>query len=345
MPVNNNLKPKNFPMEIKFGHEPKTEIHNNLENIKVSLISSPSMYELHSYCIPFANGTWAEDPLSIYENARQDKNISDLIIHHVFNRKILPTTLETIRVNFLLEGISLQEVTHILRQRKAVFSAECSGDKFLHDKDFVIPTAIENSPEYADRYKEICRMSKQLYCDMVDSKVINIHDARYILPRSMETFYFMSMSLGDCMQFIYDRVDKQIQPQSDNVLAYGMITELVKQWPILVKTLNSAYIHRKSDFYIKTARQFRSSNFYAPDADSDVFEWNQDDFIYKGKRRDEMLGTGDTDLGLDPDKDVFTEILKNTCDFLDEIEEQVDDIYGHGFFDQDIPESLMNTLR
>ena len=332
MPKNNSLKPKRFPMAIRFGEEPETEFVNSLENIKVKLVQAPSYEEIKKYCIPFSNGTWAENPLAVNDRLKDDM-IGDLVMHHVFQRKILPTTLETIRLNFLIDGIALPEVTHILRYRKAVFSAECSGDKWISKKAMNVPTAVENSDEFYSRYKKITEEAKKLYCDMINSKCISVHDARYILPRGIETFYFMSMSLGDAMRFIFDRIDKQIQPQTDNVIAYKMMLEIVNQYPVIVKTLSAKYLHSPARFYVQTARQNRSTNWYRPDADSDIFEWNEKDFVFGDKTRDELLG-------VDRNRDVFSKILRDTEVTLEAKESVVDTFYGEGFFDQDIPHEV-----
>src|SRR5690606_22859517 len=118
--------------------------------------------------------------------------------------------------------ISLQEVTHILRHRMATFSADCSGDKWWTHKDALVPNSIENSDEFYARYRKLVEDAKQLYCDMIDSKEISIMDARYILPRCLSTFYFMRIGLKDLIGFIKQRIDKQIQPETDNLIAYYM---------------------------------------------------------------------------------------------------------------------------
>lgn len=332
MPKNNNLEPKKFPMQIKFDKEPHTAFVNNLRNINVTLVQAPRVEDVKRYCIPFSNGTWAEDPLKAYAMTK-GKKTSDLVMHHIFKRKILPSTMETIRVNFLIEGIGLPEVTHILRYRRAVFSAECSGDKWISDKAMNVPTAIENSKEFYERYKKITEDAKKLYCDMIDSRCISIHDARNILPRGIETFYFMSMSLSDAMTFIFDRIDKQIQPQTDNVIAYKMMLELIRWYPVLVKTLSAEYLHSPAKFYVQTARQNRSTNWYRPDADSDVFEWNEKDFVFGEKMRDELLGTDENAN----ERNVFANILEETEYELRTWDGYVDSRFGKGFFDQDIP--------
>lgn len=333
MPVNNNLKSKTFPFPIKFGQGGKTEYKNNLEAIDVRLTQAPFYEDIRDSCIAFANATWKDEPMSNKDiRTTIPEPVRDKFMSHIFGYKILPTTMETIRVTFMLKGITLQEVTHILRYRRAVFSAECSGDKFMNDKGFSVPTAIENSDEFYERYKKICDDAKKLYLDMVDSKKVSTHDARYIFPRSLETYYYMSMSLKDALLFIYDRVDKQIQPQSDNVLAYLMMKELVKQYPILALTLNENYIHRPADFYIKTARQCRSTNWFCPDADSDKFEYNENDFVYGLQQRDKILGVDR------PERDVFTKIQKETAEFLKERREMIEVIYPNGYLTSDFKE-------
>lgn len=330
MPKNNKLPRKDFPMNIKFGEDPNTGFKNNLKNITVELTIFPKYEDIVDGCIGFSNATWLDKPLCPdLPSCNMGKLEKMKVMYHIAQMKILPTTLEQIKVTFLIGGISLQEVTHILRYRRAVFSAECTGDKFLHDKDFVVPTAIQNTKDFNERYETICKLAKELYCDMVNSEIVTTQDARYILPRSMETFYYMSMTLKDAIQFCKDRVDKQIQPQSDNVIAYYMMCELVKVYPFLLGVFNKDFIHRKSEFYVKTARQYRATNWFKPDNDSDCFEYNESDFVYD-KPRDSYIGYGE-DL-----KDEFSKILISVENYL-EVEEKK-------FFNKYIKEYLQSDL-
>ena len=195
--------------------------------------------------------------------------------------------METINLVFRISGISLQEVTHIIRYRNASFSADCSGDKWWTHKDALVPNSIENSDEFYERYKKIVEESKKLYCDMIDSKKVSIMDARYILPRCLSTFYYMRISLKDAIHFIKQRIDKQIQPETDNIMAYKMYCAILRQYPIANGLID---IHSPSYFYIKMARTGKATNLYYPDGDSDKFEWNENDFIYQNYRN-EMNGT------------------------------------------------------
>ena len=329
MPKNNKLEPVKLPMEIKFGKSPKTKFKNNLESIKVELMDEPSVEqlktvdELLNYLPQFADATWATEYNS---NDNLSDNDKDRIIRDVFLGKTLPTALETINLTFRISGISLQEVTHIIRYRNASFSADCSGDKWWSDKDALVPNSIENSTlngispndegyyskdNFYARYMDIVNQAKQLYCDMIDSKKISIMDARYILPRCLDTFYYMRLSLKDALHFIKQRIDKQIQPETDNIIAYRMYICILKQfYPYANGIVN---IHEPSWFYVKTARTGKATNLYFPDSDSDMFEWNEQDFIYQC-RRDEMNGT-DEDA-----TNKFNEILALTEKTIDSIE-------------------------
>jgi len=281
MPKNNKLPSVDLPMEQRWGEKPTTKFKNNLDSIVVRLIDFPTKIDLRSYLANFVNATWNDDPLD------GDFDV-DTEIKKVFKGETLPTALETVNLVWLIQGISLQEVTHILRHRLASFSAECSGDKWWTHKNALVPNAVENSKEFYKRYQDIVKQAKQLYCDMIDSKKISIMDARYILPRCLETYYWMRMDLGTTLRFIKQRMDKQIQPETDNIIAYKMLTHLKIVYPEFMDGVVD--IHSPSMFYVKTARTGKATNLYQPDADSDIFEWNENDFIYNCTR-DKLNGT------------------------------------------------------
>lgn len=309
MPKNNNLPVTTLPMKLRFNESPNTDFKNNLTSINVELISAPTMDELRSYLPQFVTATWQEEG-DLQYNGNLTIKEKDNIIHDALFGKTLPTALETINLVFRISGISLQEVTHLIRYRQAAFSADCSGDKWWTNKDALVPNSIENSTgpsetdkdeytyitgekihqdDFYSRYQKIVEDAKQLYCDMIDSKKISIMDARYILPRCLSTFYYMRVNLKDAIYFIKQRIDKQIQPETDNIIAYQMYCCILKQFPVANGLID---IHSPSHFYVKTARTGKATNLYYPDADSDIFEWNENDFIYQSYR-DELNGTNE----------------------------------------------------
>lgn len=284
MPNIKDVKRVKLPMIQRWNEKPKTAFKNNLDSISISLISYPDMDELRSYLPRFLNATWAETPNDSDKLSNKEK---DELIIEALKGNALPTALETIGLVWQIEGISIQEVTHILRHRMASFSADCSADKWWTHKAALVPAAIQNSSAFYERYKKITEKAKELYCDMIDSKEVSILDARYILPRNLETFYFMRMNLLDTLNFIKQRMDKQIQPETDNVIAYKMLICLLEAYPVMNGIID---IHAPSAFYIKMQDSGKTSNIYFPDKDSDKFMWHEENFIYQ-KKRDELNGT------------------------------------------------------
>lgn len=288
MPKNNNLEPVKLPMDLKFNKPPKTEFKDNLTSIRVDLLEGPTLQKLLNWIPEFIDATWSENPTRKLSKKELEKYIIEF-----FKGLCLPGARETVNLVFRIRGISLQEVTHILRHRHATFSADCSGDKWWSEKDCLVPEAIRNSPEIYERYKKIVEESKQLYCDMIDSKMISIMDARTILTRNLETFYYMRIDLGNLIAFINQRKDVQIQPQTDNVLAYEFTRILCNLYGEYTRYLVD--FSNPSPFYQKMARTGRATNLYIPEPEVDNFEWNENDFIYQ-KRREELNGENPYDI-------------------------------------------------
>lgn len=279
MPKNNNLTPVKLPMPIRFGEKPDFEFKNDLENINVTLVDHTPWENLLNYLPGYVNATWADTPQEKFSKAQIIDDIEKALTF-----KTLPSILETIRFTFRIEGISVQDVTHLIRHRNFSFSAQCTGDRWLSHHTAVIPESIENSPEFLERYKEVTRMSRELYTDMIDSKKISIMDARLILNKNHDNFYYASTNIKDLLSFIKQRLDRQIQPKSDNIIAYQMYLALCRAYPIA--HIGLVDFEAPSYHYIKNARNGHATNLYYPEESSDQFEWNEEDFIYQGYRED-----------------------------------------------------------
>jgi hypothetical protein len=277
MPKNNNLEPVKLPMPIRFGEKPNFEFKNDLENIKVTLVDHTPWENLINYLPGYVNATWADEPQQEFLTAQI---VDD--VEKAFTFKTLPSILETIRLTFRIEGISVQDVTHLIRHRTFSFSAQCTGDRWLSHHTAVIPESIENSPEFVDRYKKLTEECRELYADMIDSKKISIMDARLILNKNHDNFYYASTNVKDLLGFIKQRLDRQIQPKSDNIIAYQMYLALCRAYPIA--HLNLVDFEMPSYHYIKNARNGHATNLYFPEANSDKFDWNEHDFIYQDYR-------------------------------------------------------------
>ena len=294
MPQNKNLEPVTLPMKLKFGEEPRTEFHNNLEHLKVELIDSPTRSQANNVAWQYVKATWADHHDNTNPAAASLQELS-ANLEDVLCFRALPTPMECLGFTFKLSGLSFQEVTHIIRHRAGSFAAQCTGDRDLRHDPAVIPEAVENSPEFLDRYRRLVRDSKQLYSDMTDSKEVSMMDARMILPKCMTSFYLMRLNLKDLIGFIKQRQDMQIQPAADNLLAAYMAREVLKQIPEISAAIDFT---RPDMHYVKTFRvpdgnggfTSRGTNLYWPEPKNDIFEYNPSDTIYQA-RREEINGT------------------------------------------------------
>ena len=290
MPQNPDLKPVTLPMDLKFDQKPKTEFFNNLSALKVELVDHPTREQALNVAWHYVKATWADDPDSTNPTGiprhEMSKNLEDVMCF-----RALPTPMECLGFTFKLSGLSFQEVTHIIRHRAGSFAAQCTGDRDLRDDPAVIPEAIENSPDFVERYRKITQDAKQLYVDMTDSKEVSMMDARMILPKCMTSFYLMRLNLKDLIGFIRQRQDRQIQPAADNILAAYMAKELIRVLP----EASVAIDFDKPDMhYIKTFRvpdgrgghTSRGTNLYWPEPKNDTFEYHPDDTIYQARRED-----------------------------------------------------------
>ncbi len=298
MPINDSLPPVKLPMTMRFGEKPTTEFKNNLRSLRIELVDAPDPATIRKAVYCFVRSTWADQPLDI--SSVSDRELSKTM-EDVFAGRALPAAQEMIGLTFLMGGIDLQTVTHLIRHRAGTFAAQCTGDRFLHHEPCLVPSSVENSPEFYQRWKQHVEDSKQLYADMVDSQKISMMDARLMLPKCLETFYYMRMNAGELLRFIKQRQDQAIQPEIDNAIAAHMAIQFLKIFPEAHVAIN---LEEPSWHYIKTFRHGTGTNLYYPNSQNDTFEYNSKDTIYPCTR-DEMNGT-------DPDsKNLFRELWSN----------------------------------
>ena len=289
MPQNRDLKPVELPMVLKFGQKPKTQFHNNLDALKVELVDHPTRQQAWNVAWHYVKATWADrpdiDPTAGVSERELSKNLED-----VFGGRTLPAPMECLGFTFRLSGLSFQEVTHIIRHRAGTFAAQCTGDRDLRDDDAVVPEPVQNSPEFLARWQKIVQDSKQLYADMTDSKSVSMMDARLILPKCMTSFYYMRLPLKELIGFIYQRMDTQIQPAADNLLASRMAVEVAKVLPEFTSVIDFGKpdMHYIKTFRVKEGDKFisRGTNLYWPIKKNDIFEYHPEDTIYQSTRED-----------------------------------------------------------
>lgn len=274
--------PDTFPMKIRFNEKPTTDYYNSQNNMKVTMINYPQKdYKQRMY--EMVKATWKDEPVEYLDYTEEEMNET---FKNVLKFKVLPNSMEHLTFSFLVEGLTLVEITHLLRHRMfSSIHAQCSADRFLtHDSAF-IPSSIENS-KFADKYKELTDKTKELYQEMVDSKEVSILDARYILPRNHRYFYYFTGNLKDLIGFINQRKCTQIQPEMDNILAH-MILELVSKIIPEVKELID--MNCNQNCYFVKSPEHENSRVYSPDKVHAPFlkdKYNKEDYIYPKTRKE-----------------------------------------------------------
>lgn len=299
MPLNNDLEPIDLPVKLKSNERPIVEVKEHLSNIRVRIVSCPSCAHLLRYIPDFVTATWRDSPTAFFSHDDRVKVLND-----VFKGVMLPTALETIGITFRIDNMDMIDVTHLIRHRVFSFSAQCTADRDVRHDGLLVKNSILQS-KYSSAFVSIAEDAINLYARMVDSGDVSILDARTILPRCMPAFYYVRGNLKDVLQFIRTRLDEQIQPMSDNVIAMRLLVELVGQYPQIAEFCE---IGGRDEWYIRTARTGRNSNIYMPKAANDVFEYTDKDFLYN-KRRDEFIGADMYNSIVDECKDQIQEIV------------------------------------
>jgi len=297
MPINNDLTPVQLPMVLKFDQEPVTRFINSLESLNIELIDGPTREQAQKIAWNMTKATWADSPNETrFEHATPEEASTNL--QDVLNFRALPTPMECLGFTFRISGIDTQTVTHLIRHRAGSFAAQCTGDRDLRHDNALIPESIQNcdknDTDFYHRYMNIVSQAKQLYSDMVDSKIVSMMDARVILPKCMETFYIARFNLKDLIGFIKQRQDVQIQPEVDNIMATRIAKIVCKAIPEVATCLD---FNKPDMHYVRTFRvqlpdgtyTSRGTNLYQPEPKNDLFEYHEDDSIHPC-RREELNG-------------------------------------------------------
>ena len=326
MPQNSNLKPITLPMQLKFGQKPSTVFYNNLEALKVELVDAPTRSQALNVAWQYVKATWADHHDDTNPSTTSLRELS-ANLEDVLNFRALPTPMECLGFTFKLSGLSFQEVTHIIRHRAGSFAAQCTGDRDLRDDSAVIPEAVQNSPEFLERWINLVNESKQLYADMCDSKAVSMMDARMILPKAMTSFYLMRLNLKDLLGFINQRQDMQIQPAADNLIAAYMARELVKVLPEASTKINfeKPDMHYVNTFRVSDGKggwTSRGTNLYWPEPKNDKFEYHPNDSIYQSRRED-INGTENPGT-----ETIFTKLWEDAVNTVNVVKRSHDDFMG-----------------
>jgi len=267
--------------KFKTGKTIVGEVKEHLSNIKVELISAPSIEELNTWVPQFTCAAWGDKPA---EGANYEA-LKDRAVDLTFEGKMLPTVLEGINLVFCVSGIDLTDATHLIRHRTLSFSAQALGDRDMREDTLMIKGSMF---PYESKIQELYQHTLELYAEMLDSGEVSSFDARSILPRGMETYYYVRGNIKDILAFIDLRLDRHIHPQSDNVVAMYMYRELCKVYPQLKGRFD---LYRHDKFYAMVATSDVGHNIFPPNDITKPYIKGTMGPCTHSKHRDEFRGS------------------------------------------------------
>ena len=287
-----NIKDKRFPKwdNIELNHKHIAM----LDAINVTLLQSTSLEDVRAIAPNWLLATWDKEPSRTihWKNGQVeglDEITVDRLIYRGFQKKFLPTFLNTIRFTFLVEGLNAHDFTHVLRNRafNQVASSDCTGDRDNSYRDIGIPEfLLDMGDEYLAKYLKATDTLMEVYRDSMNSKEVSHLDARLLLPRTATQFIQVNMSLGELMGFVSQRIDRQIQPASDNIIAMKLLLAAAKVFPFITTLVKP---DAPNKFYINESQSNFGSHYFKPNENNDVFDYNDEHFLFNQKR-DKLAG-------------------------------------------------------
>ena len=281
MPINNNLPDHKLLVNLKTREEANPKFVDALSAVDVEILNAPALEDLKRYIPEFSSGTWEDYPKKNFTEEERAKVIEDL-----FAGYILPTAFETIKITFLIKGMDLVDVCHLIRHRTMGFSASGTGDRDCrHDNVLLKPSIIGS--KYEDDIVYHIKELMKIYGKMYDDPDIPVLDPRTILPRNTSNYYYVTADLKAIMNFVSQRKDESIEPETMNVIALKLWIEICKLYPSLK---NKFDFNGTDRFAVETSKGGRSSNFYVPEPKNDVYEYKLSWFMKQKMRREMRNG-------------------------------------------------------
>lgn len=263
----------------------KVNYVNDLDAINVKILSYPSIEQLKRYIPELVMATWNENELEFSESLTDMDRLKFVI--RTLQGKFIPTALRSINITFEIEGLSWHDVTHLIRSTGFSYAADCSGDKLMEGRNVGVPEFINELGLFKEYHEAISNLMF-IYDEAVNSGRVHVQDARLMLPRTMTTFYYVTGGLDTCLRFIDQRIDRQVQPKADNIIALKLAIELTKILPLMID------VNRPNKFYINESKTNFKSGWDWPNEVNDQFIPEQyktaDRFVYGMTPRNELAG-------------------------------------------------------
>lgn len=309
---------KDRRVKLRKINNDKLNYVNDIDAMNVQILSYPSLDALKRYIPELVMATWNEDEMQFTESLTDEDRLRFVI--RTLQGKFIPTALRSINITFRITGMSWHDVSHLIRTTGFSYAADCSGDKLMEGRPILVPEFLmekkdENGTPLFDLYQQACSNLMHIYDVAVNSGDVHVQDARLMLPRTMSTFYYVTGGLDTCLRFISQRIDRQVQPKADNIMAMLLAIELTKILPIMID------VEQPNKFYINESKtNFKSGWDYPNEVNGQQIPEQykaKDMFVYGSKRRDELVGNQNFVERWNELKDVLTELQGKWLDTPD----------------------------
>lgn len=235
---------------------------NHLENIKVTLMDYPTIEQLESYIPEFCGITWMDEMEDIDKVMKERGLDRNGMVMEMFNYRTLPTALETVRLTFVIEGLTVTDVTHLIRHRLFSYSAQASDPKPTSSYDILENDAFLEDEELTAKSRQLCQDAEDLYALALE-KGLTYFDARHYAIRAKESKYFVSGNIKDIIMYLRTRLGRMNQPTSDNIIAMRIRQAILKVYPFLKDKIPSQEVQW---IYLKNVKEKMNVNTFPPDA-------------------------------------------------------------------------------
>ena len=287
-----------------------------------------SLEALKRYIPELVMATWNEDEMEFSDSLTDEDRLRFVI--RTLQGKFIPTALRSINITFRITGMSSHDVTHLIRTTGFSYAADCTGDKVMEGRPVILPEFInkmkdEDGVPLFDYYHQAMGNLMHIYDVAMNSGEVHLQDARLMLPRTLTTWYYVTGGLDTVLRFISQRIDRQVQPKADNIIAMLLAVELTKILPIMID------VDQPNNFYIKETPTNFKSGWEKPlpqNVDKIPVQYqNADNFLYGNKSRDEMIGNEEFVYRWNELKEQLTELQgkwMDTSDIADAIKDCTD---------------------
>jgi thymidylate synthase ThyX len=257
-------------MEQHFGEPPLTIVKDMEDALKIELMSVEG---INDALLEHVTCGYHTKPL---ESSKESRTVGK-ILQELVTGGSLWQGMEAVHLKFKVTGCTRILTHQLVRQRIGItFSQQCSGEVDWRHADILMPRVHEH---FCTDLVRRALGDKTVYAKAVDSKLVSIQEARYVLPQCLETFLYFDCSLVTAMALYSKRICTQAHYWEMVTFARKFKETILANLPELAIAFESPCEKHKC-WYDHAKDKGQNVFLYRPDAEHDNYDWHPDTFIY-----------------------------------------------------------------